>query len=193
MGRRDMRLTGSTLREASDRVARYLRSLALLNLGHGIAVGVGLALIGLPVHCSSDSSRVCCVSCPMQGRWWPRLRRSCWRSRPSTAGRWRSESPFSRRSRALQQQRLRALAVREERWPLALRGNPVGHLLGVAVGTDRPRARDPAHGLRRRHGRHIPGLETLSILLSDSEALDPAERGLRAPARSRPRKARRSS
>ncbi len=47
-GRGEMRLTGSTLREASERVARYLRSLTLLNVGHGIAVGTGLALIGLP-------------------------------------------------------------------------------------------------------------------------------------------------
>ena len=47
-GRGDLRLTGSALREASERVARYLRALALLNCGHGIAVGAGLALIGLP-------------------------------------------------------------------------------------------------------------------------------------------------
>lgn len=44
----DLRLTGSTLREASERVARYLRALTLLNFGHGLAVGVGLALLGLP-------------------------------------------------------------------------------------------------------------------------------------------------
>jgi predicted PurR-regulated permease PerM len=47
-GRGELRLTGSTLREASERVARYLRALALLNCAHGVAVGVGLALLGLP-------------------------------------------------------------------------------------------------------------------------------------------------
>ncbi len=44
----DLRLTGSTLREASERIARYLRALALLNCGHGIAVCIGLAVLGLP-------------------------------------------------------------------------------------------------------------------------------------------------
>jgi predicted PurR-regulated permease PerM len=47
-GRSDLRLTGSALGEASERVARYLRSLALLNCGHGLAVGAVLALLGVP-------------------------------------------------------------------------------------------------------------------------------------------------
>lgn len=47
-GRGDLRVTGGALREASERIARYLRALALLNCGHGIAVCVGLALLGLP-------------------------------------------------------------------------------------------------------------------------------------------------
>jgi predicted PurR-regulated permease PerM len=47
-GRGDLRLTGSALHEASERVTRYLRALTLLNAGHGLAVGAGLALIGLP-------------------------------------------------------------------------------------------------------------------------------------------------
>jgi predicted PurR-regulated permease PerM len=47
-GRGDLRTTGSWLGEASERVARYLRALALLNCGHGLAVGVGLALLGVP-------------------------------------------------------------------------------------------------------------------------------------------------
>lgn len=48
-GRSRLRVTGSTLREAADRVARYLRALTLLNCGHGLVVGAGLALLGVPL------------------------------------------------------------------------------------------------------------------------------------------------
>ncbi|HEU4429612.1 MAG TPA: AI-2E family transporter [Myxococcota bacterium] len=47
-GRGDLRLTSGTVREATERVTRYLRALALLNCGHGLVVGTGLALLGLP-------------------------------------------------------------------------------------------------------------------------------------------------
>ncbi len=47
-GRGELRATGATLRETSDRVEGYLKALTLLNLGHGLAVGIGLALLGLP-------------------------------------------------------------------------------------------------------------------------------------------------
>ncbi|MEZ4282344.1 MAG: AI-2E family transporter [Myxococcota bacterium] len=47
-GRGELRATGSTLRETSERVEGYLKALTLLNLGHGLAVGAGLALLGLP-------------------------------------------------------------------------------------------------------------------------------------------------
>ncbi|MEZ4282721.1 MAG: AI-2E family transporter [Myxococcota bacterium] len=47
-GRSELRSTGATLRETSERVEGYIKALTLLNLGHGLAVGIGLALLGLP-------------------------------------------------------------------------------------------------------------------------------------------------
>ena len=47
-GRGNLRLTSSTLREAGDRVTRYLSALVLLNCGHGLVVGIGLTLLDLP-------------------------------------------------------------------------------------------------------------------------------------------------
>jgi predicted PurR-regulated permease PerM len=47
-GRSEMRATTSALRDATERVSRYLRALALLNFAHGLLVGIGLWVIGLP-------------------------------------------------------------------------------------------------------------------------------------------------
>ena len=47
-GRGNLRLTSSTLREAGDRVTRYLGAVVLLNCGHGLVVGIGLTLLDLP-------------------------------------------------------------------------------------------------------------------------------------------------
>jgi predicted PurR-regulated permease PerM len=44
----DLRVTTSALADAVDRVTRYVRALALLNLGHGAVIALGLWLIGIP-------------------------------------------------------------------------------------------------------------------------------------------------
>jgi predicted PurR-regulated permease PerM len=44
----DLRVTTSAFGDAVERVTRYVRALALLNLGHGAIVALGLWLIGLP-------------------------------------------------------------------------------------------------------------------------------------------------
>ncbi len=48
VGPGDLRVTTSAFGDAVDRVTRYVRALALLNLGHGAIVALGLTLIGLP-------------------------------------------------------------------------------------------------------------------------------------------------
>lgn len=45
---RDLRTTISALRDAVERVTRYVRALALLNLGHGVVIALGLWAFGLP-------------------------------------------------------------------------------------------------------------------------------------------------
>jgi len=47
-GRSHMHATTEAVHEASARVGRYLRSLFLLNAGYGLAVAIGLAIIGIP-------------------------------------------------------------------------------------------------------------------------------------------------
>jgi len=44
----ELRVTTTAFGDAVDRVTRYVRALALLNLGHGAAVALGLWLIGVP-------------------------------------------------------------------------------------------------------------------------------------------------
>lgn len=48
LGSRDVHLATDLMGDASRRVTRYLRTFALLNLGHGVVVGLGLWLFGLP-------------------------------------------------------------------------------------------------------------------------------------------------
>lgn len=177
MGRGDMRLTGSTLRETSDRVARYLRSLALLNLGHGIAVGVGLALIGLPgallFGLIAGLLRFVPYAGPMMAAIAPVVL---------------AIGAFEGWSMAIAV--IAYLAVLElfsnnvfEPW---LYGKSVGLSpfavilaalfwswlwgpIGLVLAT-------PLTVCVVVMGRHVPGLETFSILLSDTDALDPSER-----------------
>jgi predicted PurR-regulated permease PerM len=47
-GRGNLRLASTTLRETGERVTRYLRAVVMLNAGHGLVVGIGLTLLGLP-------------------------------------------------------------------------------------------------------------------------------------------------
>src|SRR5262245_5419257 len=47
-GQRHVGLTIRTMEEIGQRISRYLATLALVNSGYGIVVGVGLAAIGLP-------------------------------------------------------------------------------------------------------------------------------------------------
>lgn len=48
LGARDLHLATELMGDATGRVTRYLRTYALLNLGHGVVVGLGLWLFGLP-------------------------------------------------------------------------------------------------------------------------------------------------
>jgi predicted PurR-regulated permease PerM len=48
LGQRDLRLTTSAMEDATRRVTGYLRAYSLLNLGHGLVIGTGLWLFGLP-------------------------------------------------------------------------------------------------------------------------------------------------
>jgi predicted PurR-regulated permease PerM len=48
IGTHDLRNATSAFGDAVDRVTSYLRALALVNLGHGAIVAVGLTLMGLP-------------------------------------------------------------------------------------------------------------------------------------------------
>jgi predicted PurR-regulated permease PerM len=49
IGRRDVVPATRAMEDAALRVSRYLRVHALLNAGHGAVIGIGLALIGLPI------------------------------------------------------------------------------------------------------------------------------------------------
>ena len=48
LGQRDLDVTTSAMEDATTRVTHYLRAYSLLNLGHGLVIGTGLWLFGLP-------------------------------------------------------------------------------------------------------------------------------------------------
>ena len=177
VGRGELRLTGSTLREASERVARYLRRLTLLNCGHGLAVGTGLALIGLPgallfgllagllrfVPYAGPLLAACAplaLSVAAFDGWtifvWVGLFLGALELvsnnvvEPWLYGKSVGLSPF-------------AVILSAIFW--AWLWGPIGLVLAT-----------PLTVCVVVMGRHVPGLETLSILLSDSQALEPSER-----------------
>jgi predicted PurR-regulated permease PerM len=47
-GRAHLTVTTQAIGETSDRISRYLLTIALLNLGFGCLIGIGLALLGVP-------------------------------------------------------------------------------------------------------------------------------------------------
>lgn len=47
-GRAHLTVTTQAIGETSDRISRYLLTIAALNLGFGILIGIGLALLGVP-------------------------------------------------------------------------------------------------------------------------------------------------
>lgn len=176
-GRGDLRLTGSALREASERVARYLRALALLNCGHGIAVGAGLALIGLPgallfgllaallrfIPYAGPLIAACAplaLSVAVFNDWTMVLWVGLFLGglelvsnnflEPWLFGTSVGLSPF-------------AVILSAVFW--AWLWGPIGLVLAT-----------PLTVCLVVMGRHVPGLETLAILLGDSEALQPFER-----------------
>ena len=176
-GRGELRLTGSTLREASERVAGYLRALTLLNAGHGIAVGAGLALIGIPgallfgllaglLRFVPYAGPLVAASAPLA------LSLAAFDSfsifvwvavflgalelgsnnffEPWLYGKSVGLSPF-------------AVILSAIFW--AWLWGPIGLVLAT-----------PLTVCVVVMGRHVPGLETISILLSDTQALEPSER-----------------
>ena len=59
-----MHVTTTAIKDATDRVSRYLQTQLVVNLCYGAVAGVALRLIGVPIHCCGRSSRACCASCP---------------------------------------------------------------------------------------------------------------------------------
>jgi len=175
-GRGDLRLTSSTVREATERVTRYLRSLALLNCGHGIAVGVGLTLLGVPAAPLFGLIAAVLRFVPYVGPWIAALAPialtlavSGWTSalyvalflitlelvsnnffEPWLYGASVGLSPF-------------AVILSAIFW--AWLWGPIGLVLAT-----------PLTVCLVVIGRHVPQLENLSILLGDSHALRPFER-----------------
>jgi predicted PurR-regulated permease PerM len=176
-GRGELRLTGSALGEASERVARYLRALALLNCGHGLAVGAGLALLGVPgallfgllagvlrfIPYVGPLIAACApiaLSVAVFDGWSTVLWVSLFLGalelvsnnfvEPWLYGSSVGLSPF-------------AVILSAIFW--AWLWGPIGLVLAT-----------PLTVCVVVMGRHVPGLETLSILLGDSQALKPFER-----------------
>jgi predicted PurR-regulated permease PerM len=176
-GRGELRLTGSALGEASERVARYLRALALLNCGHGLAVGIGLAVLGVPGALLFGLLAALLRFVPYAGP----LIAAC--------------APLAL-SVAVFDDWTRVLWVASFLGALEIISNNFvePHLIGARVGLS-PFAvilsaifwawlwgpiglvlATPLTVCVVVMGRHLPGLETLSILLGDSQVLQPFER-----------------
>ncbi len=173
----DLRATTSALSDAVERVTRYVRALALLNLGHGAIVALGLWLIGLPAALLLGLLSALLRFVPYLGPWLSAglalvvaLASSQGWAVPLTVvlflvslelvsnnllepwlfGTSVGLSPF-------------ALIVSTIFW--AWLWGPIGLVLAT-----------PFTACLVAFGRYAPSLEPLAILLSDAEALPPAER-----------------
>ena len=91
LGKGQATVTTQMLGDAATRVSRYLLMLFLINTTFGIAVGLGLFLIGVPNAVLWGILTQSCGSCPTSARGLPLCRRSAWRWPFRLAG-WRPSS-----------------------------------------------------------------------------------------------------
>lgn len=177
VARGDLRTTTSAFSDAVDRVTSYLRALALVNLGHGVVVAAGLALMGLSGALLFGLLSAVLRFVPYAGPWLAA-------SLPIALALATSEGwsvplgvvAFFVVLELLSNNLLEPLVLgnRIGLSPFAMilsaifwawLWGPIGIVLAA-----------PITACLVAFGRHAPSLEPLAILLSDAEALPPAER-----------------
>jgi predicted PurR-regulated permease PerM len=173
----DLHTTTSAFRDAVDRVTSYLRALALVNLGHGAVVAVGLASMGLSGALLFGLLSAVLRFVPYVGPWVAA-------SLPialalATAEGWSlplAVVAFFVVLELLSNNLLEPLVIgsRIGLSPFAMIAStifwawlwgPIGIVLAA-----------PISACLVAFGRYAPSLEPLAILLSDADALPPAER-----------------
>jgi predicted PurR-regulated permease PerM len=173
----DYHVTTSAFADAVDRVTRYLRALALVNLGHGALVAIGLLAIGLPGALLFGLLAATLRFVPYLGPWVAA-------SLPIalallTSGGWTLPLQvgllfigIELLSNNLLEPRLIGPSVGLSPFAVILSmvfwgwlWGPVGLVLAA-----------PITASLVAFGRYVPSLEPLAILLSDTAALPPAER-----------------
>ena len=177
VARGDLHTTTSAFGDAVDRVTSYLRALALVNLGHGVVVAGGLWLIGLPGALLFGLLSAVLRFVPYVGPWVAA-------SLPialslATAGGWSLPLGVVAFFIVLE------LVSNNVLEPLVI-GNRIGISpfamilsaifwawvwgpIGIVLAA-------PISACLVAFGRYTPSLEPLAILLSDADALPPAER-----------------
>ena len=64
-GTHDLHRTTAGLNEAATRLSNYFLALTGINAAFGLSIGIGLAVIGVPIRSSGGSSARSCASCPI--------------------------------------------------------------------------------------------------------------------------------
>jgi predicted PurR-regulated permease PerM len=177
VGAQDLRTATSAFGDAVDRVTSYLRAVALVNLGHGVIVAVGLTLLGLPSALLFGLLSAVFRFVPYVGPWVAAVlpislalvTSSEWTYPLAVAG-------FFVALELLSNNLLEPLVIgsRVGLSPFAMivsalfwawLWGPIGLVLSA-----------PITACLVAFGRYTPGLAPFAVLLSDAEALSPSER-----------------
>jgi len=177
VARGDLRVTTSAFGDVVDRVTRYVRALALLNLGHGAIIALGLWLIGLPGALLLGLLSALLRFVPYLGPWLAAvlalvvaLANSEGWTVPLTVGLFLVGLELV--SNNLLEPWLFGTSVGLSPFALIFSTIFWGWLwgpIGLVLAT-------PLTACLAAFGRHAPSLEPLAILLGDEEALPPPER-----------------
>ena len=169
--------TTRAMDDAGARVSRYLLMQLIVNVTYGIPVAVGLYFIGVPNAVLWGAFAIVLRFIPYIGPWIAAiLPDRAFPRRLAAAGSCRcSPSRSSSVLELLSNNVMEPWLYGSQHRRFVDRADRRGRLLDMALGAGRAGARDAAHRLPRGHGRHVPRLSFLSVVLSDEEALTPAE------------------
>ena len=173
----DLRVSTSALGDAVDRVTRYLRALAIVNFGHGAIVALGLWLLGLPGALLLGLLAAILRFVPYLGPW-VAAGLALVVALASSDG-W--TVPLSVAAFLVALELVSNNVLEPWLFGSSVGLSPFAHILstifwawlwgpiGLVLAT-------PFTACLVAFGRYVPSLEPLAILLSDAQALPPAER-----------------
>ena len=152
-GSRDLHRATTAMDEAARRLSRYFLAQLGINVGVGIVVSIGLAIIGVPGALLFGVLTALLRFVPYVGTWIAALVAVVF---AAAVGPGLDDADLDHRAVRRHRRRRgtgrRAAAVRAQHGAFAVRGDRRGDFLELDLGADRPRALDAAHAVPRDSG-----------------------------------------